>query len=230
MQDRDDNQRGRAVADENSAGRTDPLAAPKRRKPKQLRSKTTVDKMLAATVEILEHGSFEAITMLTIANGAGISIATAYSYFPNKHQVLAHLAQSHLDDRLTLLDTEFAGVRKSGDWIEAYCETLVKLLRLRERQPGSVALRQAMHASPFLWQIDQEGNRRAGVLVASVLRDMIGDDEQREIQGRVIAEYTTVMLDYLQRADPDDQPLLLDELVSLTRVYLRHLSGLDPTP
>ena len=208
-----------------AARRANPLDAPKRRRPKQERSKTTVEQILSAAIAILEEGGFEAITMLTIAEEAGISIAAVYSYFPNKHHVLAHLARSHLEQRLALLDAEFQRLRSHPDWISGYCDVLAELAQLRASQSGSVALRQAMHASPSLWEIDQEGNRRASRLVAALLRDMAGDDGNREVQGRLIAEFVTAGLDYRQGAGTDDPDAALRELTKLTRAYLETIAG-----
>ncbi len=214
--------------------REDPLAAPKRRRPQQQRSKATVEQILNAAVGVLERGGFEAMTMQTIADAAGINIATAYSYFPNKHHVLAHLARVRLAERLTLLDAAVARLKADENWIDGFCATLAELYRLRVDQAGSVALRQAMHASPSLWQIDQEGNRRAGILVADLLRAHAGDGagdgaggetgDNHQIQGRVIAEYVTATLDYLQHSDAATRAGTLAEIIALTRAYLERIT------
>lgn len=215
-----------ATAGVAASGRRDnPLAAPKRRRPQQERSRATVEHILDAAVAVLEKGGFEAMTMQTVADAAGVNIATAYSYFPNKHHVLAHLARARLDERLALLNAAFEALKASEDWIEGFCATLRELYRLRASQTGSVALRQAMHASPSLWQIDQEGNRRASILVADLLRARAGAGGDRDIQGRVIAEYVTATLDYLQHSEPEVREGTLDEIVDLTRCYLRRIAG-----
>lgn len=206
------------------ARRDDPLAAPKRRRPKQERSKATVEQILNAAVGILEAGGFEAVTMQTIADAAEINIATVYSYFPNKHHVLAHLARLRLDERLSLLEAAFSTLVARDDWIDGFCEVLEDLYRLRAGQAGMVALRQAMHASPPLWEIDQEGNRRAARLVADLLTAKAGEDVRRAIQGRVIAEYVTATLDHLQHVEPQAQKTTFDEIVRLTRGYLEGIA------
>lgn len=206
------------------SGRVNPLDAPKRRKPKQERSKTTVDEILKAAVEILVESRFESLTMLNIANKAGISIATAYSYFPNKHHVLAHLARTQLDQRLGLLEGEFALLKTRADWIDGYCQTLVDLARLRGDQPGSMALRQAMHASPSLWEIDQEGNERAARLVSNLLRTVAGEDPNRDVQGRLIAEIVTAALDHMQSVDQAESEAILYEMTGLVRAYLERIA------
>ena len=221
---------GRPGVAEARARRDDPLAAPKRRRPKQERSKATVEQILNAAVDILEAGGFEAVTMQTIADAAAINIATIYSYFPNKHHVLAHLARLRLDERLSLLEAAFSALVVRDDWIDGFCEVLEDLYRLRAGQAGMVALRQAMHASPPLGEIDQEGNRRAAGLVAGLLAARAGDDGSRAVQGRVIAEYVTATLDHLQRLEPEAQKATFDELARLTRGYLNDIANSSASP
>lgn len=204
------------------ARKKDPLSAPKRRRPKQERSRATVDQILAAAVEVLEHGGFEAVTMQAIANAAGINIATLYSYFPNKHHVLAHLARIRLDERLALLERELGALKERYDWIDGYGDVLRHLFVLREGQTSSAALRQAMHASPPLWEIDQEGNAQAAGIVADLLHakfPAIGR-EDIDIRARLIAEYVTATLDFIQRTDVGEREKILEEIVALTAGYL----------
>lgn len=201
-----------------------PLDAPKRRRPKQERSKTTVDEILKAAIAVLVEARFEALTMLKIANKAGISIATAYAYFPNKHHVMAHLARTQLEQRLSLLTSNFDALKNREDWVDGYCMLLRKLARLRESQAGSVALRQAMHASPSLWEIDQHGNKRAAQLVSDLLRATAGDHPNRDAQGRLIAEITTSGLDHMQSVEPLEAEQILTELTNMTRVYLEEIA------
>lgn len=205
------------------ARKKDPLSAPKRRRPKQERSRATVDQILAAAVAILEQGGFEAVTMQAIAAAAGINIATLYSYFPNKHHVLAHLARLRLDERLELLERELGALKERDDWINGYGDVMRKLFVLREGQASSVALRQAMHASPSLWEIDQEGNARAAGFVADLLHAKFPAirREDIDIRARLIAEYVTATLDFIQRNEAGMQEKILEEIVALTASYLR---------
>lgn len=207
--------------------KNDPLAAPKRRRPKQDRSKITVDQILHAAVGILEAGGFEAVTMQAIADTAEINVATVYSYFPNKHHVLAHIARLRLNERLDLLEGLFSRIAERDDWINGFVEALEALYRLRGEQAGMVALRQAMHASPPLWEIDQEGNQKAGQLVAKLLASKLAGSAAslHETQGRLIAEYVTATFDHLQRLNADMQKQAFDEIVRLTRSYLTALES-----
>ena len=205
----------------------DPFSAPNRRQPKQKRSVTTVKQILEAAIKLLELGGFEAITMQAIAKEAGVNIATAYSYFPNKHQLLARLAKDQIDERLDVLSRMLADVAAAPDWVSAFGATLHDLLDLRRRQRGSVALRQALHASPDLWAIDQEGNRRAAILVGDVLRQRASPSlhSTADIRGRLIAECVTASLDLAQSCPEDEASHYVEELVDLVARYLE-----DPPP
>jgi AcrR family transcriptional regulator len=63
-----------------------------RRNPSQSRSATTVDTIFEATARIVEHGDDGQLTTNHIAELAGYSIGTLYSYFPNKRSLLRAMA------------------------------------------------------------------------------------------------------------------------------------------
>lgn len=165
--------------------------------------------------------------MQAIADEAGVNIATAYSYFPNKHQLLARLAEDQIDARLDVLAKMLADVAAAPDWVTAFGATVHDLLDLRRRQRGAVALRRALHASPDLWAIDQEGNRKAAILVGDVLRQRSSPDlhSTADIRGRIIAECVTASLDLAQCCPEDEAAHYIEELVVLILRYLQ-----DPPP
>lgn len=66
-----------------------------RKRPKQRRSRETVDVMLEAAAQMFTREGL-ATTTNRIAERAGVSIGTLYQYFPNKHAMLQELAVRHL--------------------------------------------------------------------------------------------------------------------------------------
>ncbi|MFT6303450.1 MAG: AcrR family transcriptional regulator [Granulosicoccus sp.] len=67
------------------------------RAPQQARSQRRVEQILdSAKALILEHG-YAGLKMTGIASTAGITISSIYQYFPNKHAIVAGLAQHYLD-------------------------------------------------------------------------------------------------------------------------------------
>jgi AcrR family transcriptional regulator len=68
-----------------------------RRRPKQRRSRETVDAILEAVIKLLRRGGSNAITTNRIADIAGVSIGSIYQYFPNKRAIFVALHQRHVD-------------------------------------------------------------------------------------------------------------------------------------
>ncbi|MGW5918995.1 TetR/AcrR family transcriptional regulator [Nocardia fluminea] len=66
-----------------------------RKRPRQRRSKDTLDVMLEAAAQMFSREGLAATTN-RIAERAGFSIGTLYQYFPNKHAMLRELALRHL--------------------------------------------------------------------------------------------------------------------------------------
>ncbi len=207
--------------DDADADRTSPLDAPRRRRPKQQRSRETVAQILDGAVRVMERGGFEAFTVQAIADEAGVNVATLYSYFANKHQLLERMTRDRLAERLTMLRAAFDATRDAPDWIGSICAAIADLAALRARQPGSIALRRALHASPELWALDQAGNAEAARMVADLLRrraDPVPADP--ELRGRIIAEYVTAILDMKAEFDSGRHAAIDTEMIELLRLHL----------
>jgi AcrR family transcriptional regulator len=204
-----------------ASDRPSPLDAPKRRRPKQKRSKETVDQITDAAIRVMERGGFEAFTVNAIAAEAGVNVATLYSYFANKHQLLARLAMDRMEERLGMLRTTFEEAAQAEDWVGAVCQAIERLAALRAGQSGSIALRRALHASPELWQLDQDGNREAARLVAELLiKRAQPTPGNPELRGRIIAECVTAILDMKAQYPDDLHPEIDREMTGLLRHQL----------
>ncbi|MFF5986643.1 TetR/AcrR family transcriptional regulator [Prauserella flavalba] len=87
-----------------------------RKRPRQQRSRETVEVVLEAAAQVFEREGISATTN-RIAERGGVSIGTLYQYFPNKRALLHALAERHLDEageRLEALRAELAAARP--DW------------------------------------------------------------------------------------------------------------------
>lgn len=69
-----------------------------RKRPKQARSRATVDSILIAATYILEHDGWSQFTTNRVAEKAGVNIASLYQYFPNKEALIEALRQAHIDE------------------------------------------------------------------------------------------------------------------------------------
>jgi len=67
-----------------------------RRQPRQIRSRETVGRILAATEELILAGGIEAATTRTIGQRAGVGPASLYRFFADREEIFAALLQREL--------------------------------------------------------------------------------------------------------------------------------------
>jgi AcrR family transcriptional regulator len=79
-----------------------------RRKPRQSRSRATVDAILQATAQVLVRDGYQKTTTNRIATRAGVSVGTLYQYFPNKDALVVALCEQHSQEMMTLLSASIA--------------------------------------------------------------------------------------------------------------------------
>ncbi len=82
-----------------------------RKRPRQERSRATVEVILDATAQVLIRAGFDGLTTNTVAEVAGVSIGSVYQYFPNKMALVSALIERHLDSVHAAVFFELARVR-----------------------------------------------------------------------------------------------------------------------
>jgi AcrR family transcriptional regulator len=81
-----------------------------RKRPRQERSRATVDTILGACARVLVQHGFDGLTTNAVAEAAGVSIGSLYQYFPNKEALVAALVERHIEERKTATFAELARV------------------------------------------------------------------------------------------------------------------------
>ena len=69
-----------------------------RRRPRQQRSRQTVEFVLEAAAQVFASHGYAGATTNHIAERAGVSVGTLYQYFPNKDAILLALAERHVEE------------------------------------------------------------------------------------------------------------------------------------
>lgn len=203
--------------------RKNPLSVPGRRSPKQERSRKTVELILNATLALLEQEGFAGVTMQKIADRADINVAAVYGYFPNKHQVIAEL-----HDRMFSLTTEVRAqyfkrqLGRDGDWVDNFVASVSEMAQWQSNQRGLAALRNAMRASPSLWQLRMQYLDRTTDQVTHHL-DLVDPDFEgdQRARARVIVETVAAINDLLQSKKERWPTPTADEMINMIRSYLR---------
>src|SRR6185503_19872086 len=81
-----------------------------RKRPRQARSKATVDSILGATARVLVRHGFDGLTTNAVAELAGVSIGSLYQYFPNKEALVGALLERHTEEMNTSVLAELTRV------------------------------------------------------------------------------------------------------------------------
>ena len=143
--------------------------AHRRRIPSQRRSRETVEAICAAAAAIIEEEGLTALTTNGVAKRAGVSITAVYAYFPDKWAIVHELFERFERLRVDYIAERFAELVTAADWRAVMLETWDALVRIRIEVPAGIALRQAVHATPRLRQIDLAGTERAVRVFAAAM-------------------------------------------------------------
>jgi len=114
-----------------------PPATRPRRRPRQARSRLTVEAILDAAARVFERHGYAAGTTNRIAERAGISIGSLYQYYPNKDAILVALVERHLDEGVAALTPLLEELRDAppplGEGMARLVAAMVALHRERPR-------------------------------------------------------------------------------------------------
>lgn len=83
-----------------------------RKRPRQARSKATVDSILSASAQVLVRYGFDGMTTNMVADKAGVSIGSLYQYFPNKEAIVGALIERHMEEMNGIVLAELTRVAK----------------------------------------------------------------------------------------------------------------------
>jgi AcrR family transcriptional regulator len=152
-----------------------------RKRPRQDRSKATVDSILAATARVLVRQGFDGLTTNAVAEKAGVSIGSLYQYFPNKEALVLALIERHMEEMTSAVLAEL---------------TRVAQLPMAQAARAVIELTIRAHAvDPELHQVLTEQVPRIGRLAK--LRDL------DSISQRMVAGLLAARRDELAIRDPD---------------------------
>jgi len=152
-----------------------------RKRPRQERSRATVDAILSATARVLVRHGYDDLTTNAVATAAGVSIGSLYQYFPNKTALVAALLDRHIEDMNKAVLAELARVAR---------------LPLAQASRCVVELTIRAHAvDPELHRVLTEQVPRVGKLAR--LREL------DEICHRMVAGLLAARRDELAIRDPD---------------------------
>jgi AcrR family transcriptional regulator len=158
-----------------------------RKRPRQERSKATVETILAATARVLVKKGFDGLTTNSVAEQAGVSIGSLYQYFPSKEALVAALIEQHVEEMNAAILSEL---------------TRVAQLPMAQAVRAVIELTIRAHSiEPELHRVLTEQVPRVGRLARLAEAD--------SICRRMVAGMLTARKDELAISDPDTAAFIL---------------------
>jgi len=177
--------------------------------------------ILRAAGELLDERGTDGLNTTAIAQRAGISTATLYRLFPDKHAVLRALVLDLQQERASRVMEYYEAVITAPDWREPLNGVLRVAYALRLARPGGRSTRRALQTSPELWQWDQQQSRELWIALARALnrrKPSLGKATAERIA--MVTVTTTVALLDLACDDERHAERILREAIELRNAYL----------
>lgn len=189
--------------------------------PRQQRARAAVQRILAATAELLDESGFDALTTTAVAERAEVNIATLYRYFPDKFSIVVALALDQESERADRIRQVLQAFEVSADWRADLRALLDVSIDLRLRTPGAAGLRRALHSSAQLWAVQRSGTVRSIDGFAKALRRRVPSLSVRRANSvaATCVVITIGMLDWAM-AEPSQRRTVLREGAAALTGYL----------
>lgn len=127
-----------------------------RKVPVQERSRRRFETILEVALELIIKHGVDTVPMSDIAQGAEISIASLYQYFPDKASIVATLANRFNQEGQQCVKKCFSSATQAEDLHQAFHQMIDEYYDFFESVPGSYALWQASQSDRRLYELDKK--------------------------------------------------------------------------
>lgn len=213
-----------AVADKTAAEAAPETSTRLRHRPTQERSRKTVEAILAAAAALLEEAGWDGFNTNTLAEQAGVRVATIYRYFPDKLALATELAERVVAawrKEIAAVDADPRPLRVL--WPD-YLDRYLKMIRAT---PGALAVRQAMRAAPELRALDDADSAAISALMTETLVRRIPHlaPARAAAAAATLVESAAALIDHAHRATDAETAVLLEEAAAMHDAYFERLEA-----
>ena len=198
-----------------------------RNTPVQQRALEQRDRILQATLELLDQVGLDDLTTILVAKHVGISVGTLYHYFPNKHAIMYALAEQWLVDvaeTIDSLEVEDIESMRIKPFVDLCTE---RFLQLYQRHTCLLPLVSTLGAIPALKTL----NTQYRELIINGLTDLLGriaissnTDELQRLAGLYMELNHGLLLAIALRTLPNAESTVAD-LKFLNLCFLERAKG-----
>ena len=140
-----------------------------RRSPTQHRSRTRVERLLAAAAALIGEGGSDAMRMSDVAKSAGVSIGSLYQYFPDKAALIRTLAERYNAEDRACIEAELVNVRSMAGLRAALDRLIDTYYEMFLAEPVRRDIWSGTQADKTLHDVDLADNRANAALLTEVL-------------------------------------------------------------
>jgi AcrR family transcriptional regulator len=180
-----------------------------------------IECIVRAAGELLDTAGYDSLGTTEIARQAGVSTATLYRHFEDKHQILQHLVRDLHGELSAAARATFKRLERDTDWREPISALVHQTYALRMAQPGGRTARRTLHACAALREWDRSQERALARSLGQALRKRAPALATEGAQQVALTTLTAVMalLD-LACQEPKQARKVLEEAVTLAQRYL----------
>ncbi|HWJ10094.1 MAG TPA: TetR/AcrR family transcriptional regulator [Nocardioides sp.] len=212
---------------EHSAGAVGPT---RRRLPTQARSRERVERILDATAQLVVADGVEGLTTRSIAETAGLPVASLYQYFADKEAVLLALCERDMAemDEQVAVDLAAAGELTMAGLVETSMRAFVKVYH---RRPAFMQIWMRGRTNAAVYDYGRHHNKRITenllAYAAGIgLVDQGGySDAELTAIGELAVELGDRAFQLAFERDPRGDDFLIDEAIDLVAGYLQKVTA-----
>lgn len=202
------------------------VAAPRRRVPSQARSRARVELILDAASRVVVERGVDELTTTTVAQAAGIPVASIYQYFPDRDAVLLAVVErdtAEMDGQIRL----DLGARQPASVAELVETVTGSFLAVYARRPAFMRIWLRGRTNAAVHEHCMQHNRRIAAELFPYAREIgvIAPETPARV-GEFVVEMGDRMFQLAFESDLAGDPFLIAEgKVLLTRYLERYAAG-----
>jgi len=192
-----------------------------RKRPRQERSRFTVEAILEAAADILVRDGYDKLTTNRIADRAGVNVASLYQYFPGKEAIVAELRRRHgAAERAAARDTL---VLRRGQSLEATLRALIAHGVAAHAVAPALHRAFAEHMPPQRYREIEEADAPVFAEMRRFLEQWVAGVPDVEFALWMVATtaHAAIHNGVFERPEDVESGRLVDELVVLLLRYLK---------
>lgn len=156
-----------------------------RREPSQERSKVRVQAILDTTSKLILEDGFANLKVKKIAERAHITMGSIYQYFPNRSEILRHLAEQLFTSIRELIGDEISEIENVDSAETAIDNIIERLYHFFRSEPVYREIWYGIRTDKKLSSLDIEDNRVNSRLLYDFIHPFIAEKHRNDFEDRI---------------------------------------------